>query len=510
VIPYWIALSMAVFGDHPVAWKLALFPFALGLTAALAGLLRRFASGLEVPLLWLAVLSPPLLPNFNLMLDVPALALGLGALELFIRACDRNRHDFALVAGLLGALSMQTKYTGIVFVLAMLVYGGIFARWRILLVAALTTGSCWIGWEAFVELRYGTSQFSDVAAIRGSGTRTPTGTLLALLSVLGATLPALGLLALASLGVRARWLAAAAAIVSVPFTLLPALPRAEISSDLFPGGGIESRVELLVFTILGLLVASAIATAVGSLAVSTLRRHRLLDRDSGPGEAGGRVRWRASAFLISWFGIALSTVPLLSPFFASRRMLSLAVASLFLIGHVATHTADPHATRRRIAWVAAWGVALGALFAIADFSDALARRRSIAVAERRLESLGADRSEHGVWFTGHWGFQFYAERGGMRPVVPGGSRLARGDWLLVPSGVKQQQIAIAPRDLAWVEQFESASSFPWSTIPSAYLGRLPLRPQPQAQIRVDLYRAERDFVPAANGSKLRSRQRANR
>ena len=43
-----------------------------------------------MPLVWMTVLSPVFLPGFNLMLDVPAMALSLAALSLFITACQRD------------------------------------------------------------------------------------------------------------------------------------------------------------------------------------------------------------------------------------------------------------------------------------------------------------------------------------------------------------------------------------------------------------------------------------
>src|SRR5262245_32890858 len=101
VLPYWLAGSMVLFGDEPVRWKLALFPFALALAAALRSLLARFAPGFETPLLWMAILSPPVLPFLNLMLDVPSLALGLLSLALFLGSSDRGSAAGAAAAGLL-------------------------------------------------------------------------------------------------------------------------------------------------------------------------------------------------------------------------------------------------------------------------------------------------------------------------------------------------------------------------------------------------------------------------
>src|SRR5262249_46372704 len=41
VLPYWLAGSMALFGDEPWRWKLALLPFALALAASLHRLFER-------------------------------------------------------------------------------------------------------------------------------------------------------------------------------------------------------------------------------------------------------------------------------------------------------------------------------------------------------------------------------------------------------------------------------------------------------------------------------------
>ena len=113
VLPYWLAGAMALFGDEPVAWKLSLLPFALALTGSLAFLLARFARPLATPVLFTLALGPTLLPDFSLMLDVPAAALGLLGFALFVRACERERLALALAAGLVLGLAMQTKYSAV-------------------------------------------------------------------------------------------------------------------------------------------------------------------------------------------------------------------------------------------------------------------------------------------------------------------------------------------------------------------------------------------------------------
>src|SRR5262249_22634325 len=103
---------------------------------------RRFARGLEMPLVFMAVLSPTLLPSFNLMLDVPALALGLTAVVLFIRAADRSSRRGALVAGLVARLAMQTQYTPVPVPGLMLLYAWLSRRRRLVAHLYRVDGSC--------------------------------------------------------------------------------------------------------------------------------------------------------------------------------------------------------------------------------------------------------------------------------------------------------------------------------------------------------------------------------
>src|SRR5262249_17528376 len=85
---YWWGAAIRLFGESPLAWKLSLFPLVCLFTFGLERLCRRFAGGIEMPLVFLLALSPTFLPCWNLMLDVPALALVIASLLLFFQACE--------------------------------------------------------------------------------------------------------------------------------------------------------------------------------------------------------------------------------------------------------------------------------------------------------------------------------------------------------------------------------------------------------------------------------------
>jgi len=484
VLLYWLAASMGVLGGEPAAWKWGLLPFALLLTGALADLARRLAPEHATPVVWMAVVSPALLPNFNLMLDVPALALGLAALAWSLRACDRGSGFGALGAGCLAALSMQTKYTGVVFALAALSYLLLHRHWRLALILAVAAALPFLAWEGFVATSYGNSQLLSASSLGGRGV-VHTG--VGLLCLLGATSPVLGLLALAARGVAPMRLVVAGSLAALPFVWIPFLRAAPVSSDYLPAGEHGAGVEGLGFAALGIGVLVALGGCVHAL----LLRARTA-REEKPHDA---------TFLLIWLAIQLVAFSSLSPFLASRRVLGLFVVALFVIAHAAS---NGRARRAGVSVVAVWGIALGLLYGIADLSDARARARALPRALHELSERRGAPTARATWFTGHWGFQLQAERAGLRAVVPGVSQLELGDWLLVPTGVKRQHIWLQTGALEHVARVRTRSAFPWSSIPSAYIGRLPLRPQADAQLLVDLYRATRDFVPAAGTPKTGS------
>lgn len=208
--------------------------------------------------------------------------------------------------------------------------------------------------------------------------------------------------------------------------------------------------------------------------------------------------WRAwneggahGRFLAIWLGLELAGFIFLSPFLALRRVIG-SVTALAFLAMAALATQHPDRLRPAATRIAVFGVALGVVFAAADLFDARARRAAFHAALIELEARGAPLAEGRVWYVGHWGFQFLAERAGMRPLVAGESRVAAGDWLLTPSAVLSQRAAVPDWARSVQASVEAHSDWPWSTLPNAYGGAVAIRRQPDRQMRIVLQRIESD------------------
>lgn len=490
---YWHATWVRLAGERPVIWKIALFPFALLLAYALHGLFARFARGFEIPLLWLTVLSPAIFPALNLMLDVPALAIGLASLLLFVRSCDRRRPTSALLAGVLAGLAMQTKYTAFTTTAAMGIYALCFGRWRMAALAGAGASVVFLGWETLTALLYGQSHFLSAAlrnASEPSGENAAFLWFLSLLSILGATAPGFALLGLLALRAPRPILVAGGLFASLCFAVIPLFPRDPIATwDSLPNLS-APKPELFVFVVLG-------SGAAAIFAVCSVRLLRSRRDQQASSISPDPDRASVSRFLALWLALEIAAFFLLSPFPASRRAMGVTVALAVVIGQLATRALRTGAERRLVYWVAGWGVALGSLYAVTDYLDAVVRRDAVELASARLGELGFDPVRQQVWFLGHWGVQFYAKELRMRPLVPGISRLRAGDWLLDPAGVDAQEISIFGGATQKRGVVMARNSWPWSTLPSSYVGPTPIRAQAKSQIVVVIHRVEYGFVPPA-------------
>jgi len=485
VLPFWWSLGLRLFGDTPFMWKLWLWPFALLLVFALHALLRRFAHGLELPLVWLTVLSPSVLPAFNLMLDVPAAALGLAALALYLRAFGRRSLWGGLGAGLLAGLAMQTKYTCFMVPAVMLLYGVVFGHhWRRLGVTVLAVSAAaalFVGWEIFIACQHGRAHFLANRPQFGDWQEwweEKTYLAIALLPMLGGLAPAVSLLGLTA------WRCPGWAVVLVGLLLASCYlavglgsPQVGMAAQLLYGSG-------------GLLWAGVVLASAACLCLGPQGR-------AMPSWGQGRA---ISIFLTCWLLGEVAAYFLLSPFPAARRLLGLVIVATLVVGRFAARTCRLPRRRQSVRRVVLAGLFTGCLFYVVDLADAFAAKHAAEAAAATIAELTAhDAQPPRVWYVGHWGFQFYAERAGMRAVVPDTTQLLPGDWLVVPSAptghVERQRIRLDAASTRAERGVLLGVPLPWRTVMCYYGGYVPLERHEGPRLEITIYRVVAPWVP---------------
>jgi hypothetical protein len=495
VLPATWAISILLLGEQPWAWKLLLLPWCVLLAFAMHSLFRRFAPAWAMPLTWATILSPAVLPSLNLMLDIPALALALASVQLFLHACDRDSHGLAILAGLTAGFAMETKYTGFLAPGVMLLAAETRRRWALWPGAACAALQTFVVWELLTAMLYGRSHFLNAL----DGADDPLTKLLLLapfLGQLGGIAPALIIFALAALGVRWRGLLAATGVALLGYALVLSFEgrsESEAAVALLPFGpdiAIPESYQIAqtIFFLFG----------VGGAVVLGFVARRLWTTQTEPDAR------RDTLFLFLWLGLEMAGYLALSPFPAVRRVLGIVVVTTLLVGRLASRTCEQPENRRTVGIVLAGGVALGLAFFALDLREATAQREAVEKAAAWIADHGGGR----VWYVGHWGFQFHAERAGMLPVIteykpdagsiplPPSSRLQENDWLIVPDGrIIQQSLERDPGLLREENLMVIADSIPLRTVMCYYGGFAAVEHHDGNRVEVTIYRVTADFTP---------------
>lgn len=403
-LPAWLVLGMSLFGDDLFLLKLWLFPFAWLLAWSLSALCRRFAPTVSEPLTWLIVLSPGILPSFNIMLEIPVLGLQLSALVLTLHACERGRWSWIIAAGLIAGLALQMKYTAFAALGAM-VLACLFERRPLfaLSVSGLALG-VFVGWETFVAQCHGVSHFIANFQQRREG---PLGRfthlVLPLVANLGGLMPAATLLGLAALGWSDRLLRAIAGAMVVGFLALALIPDAFALWGLAPNGKFAFS---LFQTLYGGLGLAACVVMIGVIV-----RSRRVEVPNPLHIRFGMAH--ADLFLLFWLIGEIAWYFAISPFPAARRVLGVAIVATVLIGRHSGRTCAEWPRRQWLWGAAIMSAALGSMFFATDWLDANANRQAAAQAAHGEFQPETDRA---AWFVDQHGFGEACHREGLKPL----------------------------------------------------------------------------------------------
>jgi 4-amino-4-deoxy-L-arabinose transferase-like glycosyltransferase len=368
---------------------------------------------------WLAaaatLLAPALLVSATgIMCDTMMVALWIWATVFWVEGLDDQQKPVSLViAGLLIAACALTKYFGICLVPLLFVYAlaqkralGRWASFLLIPIFILAASEAWShGKYGHGMLAFGLHFTAKLGQARGSERFSAGHALVGLAFTGGCALPALTFAPL--LWSRKQLLIGGTAAILV--TLAYFLGWISLGSA-YPDPEWLYKHAALVNTQLALCLAGGIS--VLALAISDLRKRR-------DAPALLLFLWVAGAFVYAVF---------VSWQINARSLLPLIPAAAILIARRLDETRVGVAAYARLAVLAPLVIS-GALSLWAAWGD-----EELANTARTMANYVRSKSLHPstISFLGHWGFQYYMELIGSRPLEKGGSNAHPGDLLVVP------------------------------------------------------------------------------
>ncbi len=457
VMPYWLAAGIATFGESIPLLKLWLFPFVAIAAFAARSLLRRFAPAHASLGLVILTLGPSALPFWNLMLDMPALALELASLSLFLHNENQLRRIFILLSsGVCMALAIETKYS-VLALPAIILFWGIAHKQYSAAAIVLTTGLLlFIAIEMFIFIASGESHFLHHALKRSANLNAQTSPVALVLPLFGQLGGAVGWIGFA-IWANHRGYRIAVGLLAISVMALLVLPSDWVTI-IAPRDAASDPLTIanVLFVVLGVSAMSA-----------------MLYRST-------------SQLLLGWFVLEIVAYFVLSPFPAGRRVLGIAFVMVLI-----SLQKLPPVLSQRARWTIGIALVWGLLFAAIDTFDACVERDAAqgVVAFANAEHLGGT-----GYFDGRWGYQYYCERAGLKPYIPGRTILHEGDWIEVAEPIDGVRV----RGIESRENFDRNGyrcltvivwddALPLQTIPTLYGGKIPVALRTKPRLRIAIY-----------------------
>jgi hypothetical protein len=397
LLSYYLAPFAAWSDFSERALHAAMIPFLALYALAVFHLARRFSDGSWLALMF-ALTSAGIVVSSNVMRDVPTAALTTAAVAAVVTGTDRNDGRWVGAGFLLAGLALLTRFTALVILPVLVLPPLLKGRLRLtawlalpLLMLALW---CVHNWWTYGELQ--------LLAQLDRGHNRPghawSDNLCGLPVVLGSLLyiaPALLVHAAVS---RDR-----SALLAVAL----AWPATAWLTQRYLEWGADAQ---YLFWSLGGCAVLVICALEG------VRGARRPTRDP---------RGADSLLLLAWLGAQLAVAVVLAPFQAVRHLIP-ALPPLVLLGfrYLAPGLRRHHTLLATLVGVQA-GIAFTVAIADSDYADAY--RDFAARAEAQLGTEDDD-----IWFLGHWGWLYYAERAGLRKLHATGPYPETGDLLIVP------------------------------------------------------------------------------
>jgi hypothetical protein len=396
----------------------SLLPFAVAAAFAGIALARRFAD--ESPwaaAVWLA--SPAFIVSAStLMPDVPALALSLWGTILYIDGVDTDRPGRRSAGAFVAGLAVVVKYTAVVNLGALVFYAVLHRRGRQAIRSVIDLWPAALplaGWSALGFATYGHVHFVDSLTVVGGPLVARSDWLAERGIGLATFVAAAGVFPIAFVDVA--WRTRAGRIVLAIAAVLGVLAGAA-STVIWP-----RRPAYVAFTV-------CVLAALGACALMTAVIEAWREQDP--------ARRRDAMFLVGWMVLHTLFAWFWSWTIAARFILPVFPPLALLLARSLRRAAGAERRREAERVLAMTAVATIAVAVIVLRADALPGEIHRSIVPAIATQAAADGRQ--AYFVGGWGFYYYAERAGMRRLDLRAPASRRGDLIVEPYYVANNEI----------------------------------------------------------------------
>jgi hypothetical protein len=409
---YLLALWGAIwgFGELPMHLLQSFFTLAcIILTWRIAKIVLPSRALLTTALL---MLSPAFVVGQNLMVDIPLLSFWLAFFYVLIAPQFKSETRRFVLAGFLAGCACLVKYSSLPLVLLMLLYLVIKRQFRLVWTVSIPAMML-ILWSCWNYLDYGSVHILARPSAPLSRKRL-LEMAISWLICLGAILPYSLIYFRSSFQPKSKHFPTNAKwnVVILSAMLFSAL----YLHNLHASSG--EKIFLLLFLANGIAIVLALLWffSRGLVQPSSQQQQPIL-------------------LLYLWVAAGSSFIVLFAPFMATRHVLLVIVPISLLLARFVDGSS--------LAWHTAMlllTASLSLVLGVSDWTWANFYREKAAVIRRELPATA------NIYFTGHWGWQWYAKQNGMKQLEALNPQLEIGDYLVYPEAIHQQTLEKIPLD----------------------------------------------------------------
>lgn len=434
LVSYFIAIVTAVVGWSEPALHAAFLLPAIALVTGTYLLARHFCSHPALAA-FVTLLTPVVLvSSTTLMSDVTMLGFWVFGLYFWIRGLEKQSNLWLFIATGFVCASMLSKYFGISLILLILVYTvAKYRRFIPALLFLLLPVSALAAYHWGTEAMYGRGLVADAAAY-ATDTR-PAGSTFLEKSVIAFTFTGGCTITMMLFG----YLLWNRRLAMIGLVMVPVVAIA--ASSLQSSGGYALPTESSVYWLRAAQIGLFAVGGVALLSIALMDVFRKRDA-----ETLLLALWVVGTFVfagfVNWSTNARSILPMVPP------------AAMLLTRRLVERMGNRDFGNPRRLLVP---LVLAALvsFAVcwADFNYANSAREGASQVVNKVRGISGT-----IWFQGHWGFQYYMERAGARPIDTKRTSFNPGDVVTQPLN----NTNLFPMKYEWAKYRESVS-IPYSS-----------------------------------------------